>query len=46
MFFRMANFVDELANLIIGDGPVVIDEDGNETNIAIFGIRSVMIISL
>ena len=34
----MANFVDELANLIIGDGPVVIDEDGNETDIAIFGI--------
>ena len=29
----MDNFVDVLAELVIGDSPVVIDEDGNETGV-------------
>ena len=39
--FRMDNFVDVLADLVIGDSPVIIDEDGNETDVLIDIVRSV-----
>ena len=40
--FRMDNFVDVLADLVIGDSPIVIDEDGNETDVLIDIVRSVL----
>lgn len=40
--FRMDNFVDVLAELVIGDSPIVIDEDGNETDLLIDIVRSVL----
>ena len=39
----MDNFVDVLADLVIGDCPVIIDEDGNETDALIDIVRSVLL---
>ena len=39
----MDNFVDVLADLVIGDSPVIIDEDGNETDALIDIVRSVLL---
>ena len=43
--FRMDNFVDVLADLVIGDSPIVIDEDGNETDVLIDIVRSVLFLN-
>ena len=41
----MDNFVDVLAELVIGDSPIVIDEDGNETDALIDIVRSVLFLN-